>query len=142
VRVIRRDAESGRLDWDEVLAMMRRTHTARFAYPALVLAEDLAPGTVDPRVLALGRRESTWAARHTVARLVPAGGSLDNRGVIRQWMWTRGPAALAQRALRTVWPAAFTSPHDVIPGWRVRARRIRGGTLSLSAPDERRAGPR
>ncbi|WP_025409926.1 nucleotidyltransferase family protein [Gemmatirosa kalamazoonensis] len=137
-RVIRADRASGRLDWDAVLDLMRRTRLARFAWPALALVEDLAPDTVDPRVLALGRRASTWAARHTVTRLTPAGGALDARGVLRQLMWDRGPVALAQRFLRTMWPAAVTRPGDAAVGWRVRWRRIRAGALSLSAPDERR----
>jgi hypothetical protein len=138
VQVIRTDEAAGRLRWDDCLGMMQRTRTARFSYPALALVEDLAPGSVDARVLALARSDSTWTARHTVARLTPAGGSPDDRGVLRQWMWTRGPVAVAQRVLRTVWPAAFTRPADVIPGWRVRLRRLQAGLLSLRAPDERR----
>jgi hypothetical protein len=137
VRVIRADRAAGRLDWEVLLALARRTRTTRYAWPALALAEALAPGTVDPRVLAAGRRASTWAARHTVERLTPAGGSLDARGVVRQFMWIRGPVALLQRVLRTAWPAAFTRPADVPTGWRVRWRRLRAGALSLGAPDER-----
>jgi hypothetical protein len=137
VRVIRAERSSGRLDWDGLLAMMSRTGTSRYAYPALALAEVLAPGTVDSRVLRAGRRDSTWAARHTVDRLVPAGGSLDERGVIRQLMWTRGTLAVAQRALRVLWPASFTRPRDVLPGWKTRLRRWRSGGLRLRAPDER-----
>src|SRR5207253_2754190 len=114
--VVRTERAARRLDWDDVLARMRRTGTARYAYPALALVEQLAPGTVDARVLASGARDSTWAARHTVARLVPAGGSLDDRGVARQLMWVRGPVAIAQRALRNVWPASFLRPADVPTG--------------------------
>jgi hypothetical protein len=139
VQVVRVELARGRLHWDDVLALSSRTGTARYAYPALALADALAPGTIDPRVLAVGRRESTWAARHTVDRLVPAGGSLDDRGLLRQLMWTRGPVAIAQRVLRTIWPASFTRPRDVIPGWRARLRRWRRGVLRLRAPDEREA---
>lgn len=142
VQVIRTDRAAGRLDWDELLGMMRRTHTARFAWPAFALAETLSPGTVDARVLALGRAASTWAARRTVPRLVPAGGSLDESGALRQAMWTRGPVSVLQRALRNLWPAAFTRPRDVIPGWQVRLRRLRAGLLSLDAPNEHVIPPR
>jgi hypothetical protein len=138
VRVARVERARHRLRWDAVLAMLDRLRAAHFAYPAFALAEELSPGTIDPRVLASGRRASTWAARHTVDRLAPAGGSLDERGVARQLMWTRGPVAIAQRLLRNVWPAAFTKPRDVIPAWRVRLRRLRHGAMSLRAPDERR----
>jgi hypothetical protein len=128
-------------DWDAVLGILERTGAARFTYPALALVEDLAPGTVDARVLDAGLRASTWAARHTVTRLAPAAGSLDHRGVLRQLMWTRGPVAILQRLLRNVWPASFARPSDVIPGWRVRLRRLRRGSLSFHAPDERGGGP-
>jgi hypothetical protein len=137
VRVTRAECATGRLEWDQLLTLMRRTGTAAFTYPAFHLAEELAPGTIDPRVLALGARESTWAARHTVARLAPAGGSPDHRGLIRQIMWTRSPLALAERVLRAIWPASFNRPSDVIPGWRVRLRRLRAGAVTLRAPDER-----
>lgn len=137
VQVIRVDRAAGRLDWDAFLEMARRTRSTRFAWPALALAESLAPGTVDPRVLAAGRAASTWAARHTVDRLTPAGGSLDARGVLRQLMWTRGAVAVLHRAVRNVWPAAIDRPGDVLTGWRVRVRRMRSGLMSFSAPDER-----
>ena len=139
VQVVRTDGAESRLDWDEVVAMVKRTRVARFTYPAFALVDALSPGTVDPRVLAIGRRDSTWAARHTVARLVPAGASIDHRGVVRQIMWVRGPIAVAQRLLRFLWPAAFTSPRGVGSGWRARLRRMRDGALSLRAPDERSA---
>jgi hypothetical protein len=142
VRVIRADTAAGRLDWNGILALLDRTGTARYTYPAFALAEDLAPGSVDPRVLDVGRRASTWAARHTVARLVPAGGSLDQRGALRQLMWTRGVVGVVQRLLRNAWPASFLRPGDVVPGWRVRLRRMRAGLMSLRAPDERRPSER
>jgi hypothetical protein len=138
VRIIREDAAAGRLDWNDALAMIQRTGVAPYTYPALALVEQLAPGTVDRRVLALGRAGSTWAARHTVARLAPAGGSLDSRGVVRQMMWTRGPVGLLQRVLRVFWPASLRSTEGVGAGWRARIRRIRSGGLTISAPDETR----
>jgi hypothetical protein len=137
VNIIRTDTAAGRLDWEEALAMMRRTGVSRFTYPAFALVEQLAPGCVHSRALELARRESTWAARHTVARLSTAGGSLDQRGVLRQWMWTRGPVAVGQRLLWSIWPAAFTPSSDVMAGWRARMRRLRVGRLTLTAPDER-----
>jgi hypothetical protein len=138
VRVIRADRASGRLDWDEFLAMTKRTGAARYSYPALALAEELAPGTVDARVLAIGRRESTWAAQHAVPRLSPAGGSSDRRGALRQLMWTRGPVAVLHWLVGALWPGGLTRPRDFFYGWRGRWRRMREGRLSLRAPDEHR----
>jgi hypothetical protein len=137
VRVIRADRASGRLDWDEFLSMTKRTGAARYTYPAFALAEELAPGSVDARVLGVGRRASTWAARHAVKRLSPAGGSSDSRGAIRQLMWTRGSVAVLHWLVCAVWPGGLTRPRDFLYGWRGRLRRIREGRLSLWAPDER-----
>lgn len=136
IRVIRTERAAGRLDWVDFLATLERTGAARYAYPALVLAEDLAPGTVDARVLALGARESTWAARHTVRRLVPAGGSIEELGLLRQIMWMRGPVAILHRAMRLIAPSSQGRP-GLLPSWRVRLRQMRAGTLSIRAPDER-----
>jgi hypothetical protein len=135
VRIIR----AGGIDWNDVLTLLRESGAARFTYPAFALAEDLAPGTVDQRVLALARSESTFAARHTVSRLVPAGGSGDEMGLLRQVMWTRGPVAILHRFIRLVLPMTVgLGPSAVLPSWRVRARQLRAGLLSIRAPDERR----
>ncbi|MEP7000737.1 MAG: nucleotidyltransferase family protein [bacterium] len=136
VRVIRAERASGRLNWDDVLGMLERTGAARFAFPALTLVEHLAPGSVDARVLELGARESTWAARHTVARLTPAGGSIEELGLLRQIMWMRGPAAFLNRAIRLIAPSSQGRP-GLLPSWRVRLRQMRAGLLSFRAPDER-----
>jgi hypothetical protein len=135
IRVIR----SGRVDWNDFLELLRQSGAARYTYPAFALAENLAPGSVDQRVLALGRAESTWAARHTVNRLVPAGGSGDELGLLRQVMWTRGPVAILHRLVRLFFPRTVGSrPSHILPSWRVRARQLRAGLLSIRAPDERR----
>jgi hypothetical protein len=46
--------------------------------------------------------------------------------------------SIAARLVRNVWPASFTQPRDVIPGWSVRLRRLLSGGLSLRAPNERK----
>jgi hypothetical protein len=135
--ILRAERASGRLDWSDLAALLERTATAAFTYPALTLVEELAPGTVDPHILAIARDASTAAARHTVRRLAPAGGSVDDRAVLQQLMWTRGGVGILQRFLRLFWPAAFDRPGDVPRGWAVRLRRLRRGILSFKAKDER-----
>lgn len=137
VRLVRLEHESGRLTWNDVLGIFDRTGSACYAYPAFALAEDLAPGTIDARVLHRCARESTWAARHTVRRLSPAGGSIEVLGVMRQVMWMRSPLAVLHRVMRLVAPSSQGRPGP-LPGWRVRWRQARAGLLSLRAPDERR----
>jgi hypothetical protein len=137
VRLIRSERAAQRFDWGRVTTLLQATDAAPFIYPACSLVEDLAPGTIDSRVLDAARAGSTWSARHAVPRLAPAGGSLDERGILRQLMWTRGPAAIVQRAFRTLWPASITRPDHVIPGWRARLRRLRTGLLTFRGPNER-----
>ncbi|MEP6729980.1 MAG: nucleotidyltransferase family protein [bacterium] len=136
VRVIRAEVASRRLDWNGFLEMLRRTDSLRYVYPSLSLAERLAPGTVDARVLDAAKRASTWATRHTTARLTAAGGRIDERGVIRQLMWTRGFTGLLQRMRRKVQPVS-ERPRDVELRLRADLRRLRAGRFSISAPDER-----
>ncbi|MGH7616125.1 MAG: nucleotidyltransferase family protein [Gemmatimonadaceae bacterium] len=133
VQVIRR----ARPDWNGVRSLIDRSNAAAFVYPALSLVHDLAPGSIPAELLAASRRASTWAARHAVPRLAPAGGSVDERGILSQLMWTRGPAAIMQRAFRALWPASITRPDQVVPGWRARLRRLKAGLVTLRAPDER-----
>lgn len=134
IRVIRDGSHP--LDWARVRLLLEATGAGAFVYPACSLVNDLVPDAVDARVIDAARAASTWAARHAVPRLAPAGGSLDERGILRQLMWTRGVRAILQRLFRVVWPAAITRPDHVIPGWRARLRRLRNGLLTFSAPDE------
>jgi Uncharacterised nucleotidyltransferase len=136
VRVIRAEREAQRFDWSRVTTLLGETGAAPFVYPACSLVEDLAPGTIDGHVLDAARAASTWSALRAVPRLAPAGGSLDERGILRQLMWTRGPAAIVQRVFRTLWPASITRPDHVIPGWRARVRRLRTGLLTFRGPNE------
>ena len=137
ILAVRTATARGQLDWTAVESLLTATRAARFAWPALSLAEDLAPGTIPARILELGRRESTWAARHTVPRLAPAGGAIGELGFIRQIMWARGAGAVVQRAQRLLWPAPWAAPRRPASGWRVRLHQLRSGQLSLRAPDER-----
>jgi hypothetical protein len=125
------------VDWSRVLSLLAETGAARFTWPAFVLAESLAPGTVDARVLDMGERESTWAARHTVSRLVPAGGRIGDLGLLRHLMWTRGTVAVVERVRKFLWPAPSTAPARPTIGWRTRLHQWQRGRLTISAPDER-----
>src|SRR5215510_8315060 len=135
--ITRAERVAGRLDWRDISDLLEKTGAAEYTFPAFALVEDLAPGTIDASVLDATRWAATAAARHTVDRLAPGGGSLDDRGILRQLMWTRGVVGVVQRFLRTLWPAGFDRPADVIPGWRVRIRRLRNGILSFRSPNER-----
>jgi hypothetical protein len=71
VLIARRDAERAEVDWDTVLACLTRTHTLRYAWPALHLAERLVPHTIPPQVIRAAQAASTEMARRIVATLTP-----------------------------------------------------------------------
>jgi hypothetical protein len=139
VRVIRTDRAQDRLDWDELLAAFQRTGAARFTYPALAMAEDLAPGTIEPRVLAAAREASTWGVRHTVKRLVPAGGTMERTSLITMFMWADSPLGIARSAMEKLARSASPNATRTNP-WRALLRQLTSGALSMSAPDERTNG--
>lgn len=136
VRVVRTDRANGTLDWDEVLAAFRRTGAAQFTYPALAMAEDLAPGTIEPRVLEAARVASTWGARHVVDRLAPAGRTADSTSLIERFMWAESPWGILRGALGKVARSAAPNGRGV-GQWRAFLRHIVNGRLTIGAPDER-----
>lgn len=133
VRVIRTDLHQ-RAGWDDVLAAMRHTGTGRYAYGPLILAESLAPGTVDPRVLDACRRAANVAIRRTVARLVPSGSSAHRDSLVPSFMWSTGPVDLVRRVSYRVFAG---SPLGWLPRWKRLLSRMSRGILRWSSPDER-----
>lgn len=140
VRVVRADRARGLLDWDAVLDTFRRTDSARFVYPALALAEDLAPGTIDERVLEAARTASSRTMRRAVQRLAPAGDTFDSTKVAILFMWANGPrevlkmlAGLAVREIRL-------GPRHLLVRLRVLLRHLASGAFTFAAPDERHRG--
>lgn len=96
VLVVRRDLETGRLDWRALSHLLEGTGSARFAYPALALAEELAPGTMDRRCLARAGRDVTSRVRRllaTLARHELAPLPASERTVERGLAWLPGPRA-------------------------------------------------
>ncbi len=104
--VCHRDVASGTLDWADLAAVLRRTRTRRFVYPALALTERLAPGTVDAAVLAEVTAASTERARRVVAA-VAAGGMfpLLDASLDAKLMWARGPKQKLMNASEILVPS-------------------------------------
>lgn len=91
VWVIRADLASRRLDWCDLATLLERTDTGRFAYPALALTEELAPGTVDADLLRRIARGTT-PRMHRVLEAVRHAelGPLRERSVDVKLAWARG----------------------------------------------------
>ncbi len=138
VRVVRADRASGRLDWDEVETRLQRSSALRFTYPAIALAESLAPGTFDARLLESAYTASTWGVRHTVKNLVP-GGTSSRASLIAMFMWDPSPFAIVRSAVAKVVRSALGRGAGIAE-WREAFRRLTSRTFGLAPPDERRNG--
>ena len=91
VLIIRQDIAAGRLSWDAFLDAGDRTGALAYAYPALHLAEKLAPGLVPKGVLDDCAAHVPAAVRRAVERLTPATAQrIDRNSVGEHFMWGLG----------------------------------------------------
>jgi hypothetical protein len=91
VLVIRQDLAAGRLSWDAFLDLAARTGAIGYAYPALYLAESLAPATVPKAVLELCAAHAPWAVRRALKQLTPATAQrIDRNSLAEHFMWGVG----------------------------------------------------
>src|SRR5262249_47417546 len=110
VLVIRHDQAVGRLSWEAFLDVGARTGALGYAYPALRLANKLAPGTVPGVVLERCGSHAPRAVRRVLERLTPATAQrIDRASVGEHFMWAEGWRArlrlLGSDILPTVrWP--------------------------------------
>ena len=90
VLVIRQDL-GVQLSWDAFLQVGARTNALGYVYPALRLAEKLAPGTIPAEVLDQCARCAPTAVRRAVERLTPATAQrIDRNSVGEHFMWAQG----------------------------------------------------
>lgn len=121
ILVLRKDRGSSRLSFDELEALLARTDTGRFAYPALALADELAPGTVDARILGRLAKRSSARMRRVLDRIRREElGPLNERSPDLLLAWAVGAEELAWNALEII------APSDDALGstWRVLGRRL------------------
>jgi len=136
--LIRRDTASGELDWAAATDFLERTGATRYAYPALTLVEQLAPGTVDMALLAKTYKRASRIARIVVGELTPATPILhEHVSIAERLMWEPGILGVARRLLEMLVPPPGESLKNnlLIYGsrfWRLFTKRvswrIRGGT--------------
>jgi hypothetical protein len=105
VLVIRRAESLGRLDWDAVDASLVSRATRRFAYPLLLLTEQLAPGTVPTEMLTRLRADTTRRIRDVTSQFTPTSPILELRFSLSQrLLWASGVRATTRRMWRMVTP--------------------------------------
>ena len=91
VQVIRRDLAAARLSWDAFLEIGARTGALGYAYPALRLADKLAPGTVPDEVLDRCGAHAPRAVRRALEQLTPATAQrIDRTSLGEHFMWAQG----------------------------------------------------
>lgn len=71
VLIMRRDFAGHPQLWEDFLRLAFRTKTAPLGYPAMELAEQLAPGSIPPEVRQELWRAAPWMVRRVVSRLRP-----------------------------------------------------------------------
>jgi hypothetical protein len=131
VLVIRGERERGGLDWAEVEMVLDRTGALRFAYPALALTEQLAPGTIEAGIVARARAASTRIGRAVVDQLTPATPLLQERvSLAERLMWASGPVQIVRRLAQMVMPPADTPLPQLLRVYQGRLRRALAARLS------------
>jgi hypothetical protein len=135
VLMIRRDIELRALDWKEAEDLLDRLRAKRFAYPALALVEQLAPGTVDDGLLSRSRRAATRLTRYVVDRITPATPLLADRvSLAQRMMWVSGIGETIRRVGLMVGPVRSVPFPVTVQFYRRRVRRLLGGRVSLNMP--------
>jgi hypothetical protein len=131
VLVVRRDQELRLFDWDAFEALLDESGADRFMYPALALVEQLAPGTVAPRILGRLRRASTRLARAVVQRLTPTSPILEDKPILgERLMWATNPRQATQLIASWVNPAPSGAWRDTLTVYHSRAVRLLAGRAS------------
>jgi Uncharacterised nucleotidyltransferase len=132
--VTRRDFAGYPERWEALRALVARTGSERFVFPALALARRLFPGAIDDRVLAGIAARSPRRLRRLVARMAPATAQrLHPYPALRErFVWLGSPRDVWAAARWLAWPSEDERP--VAPGralaaqWR-RVRRAVGRML-------------
>jgi hypothetical protein len=128
--VIRADLASGRLDWDGVLDLGARTGALGYAWPALKLCEDLAPGVAPSAVLEQCAASAPAAVRRRLADLTPATAQrIDRNSVAEHFMWAEGWRGRLRQVASDLLPAAGT-PRQFWSIYEARAWRLVRGRFS------------
>lgn len=91
VLVVRRDVESGRLSWRDFLELGASTNALGPAYPALRMAEKLAPDTIPASVLEICAEVAQSRVRAIVDKLEPGSAHrVDRPSIAEHFMWVGG----------------------------------------------------
>ena len=115
VLIIRADLLRRALDWAAFASLIREAGIERFVQPALVLAEALAPGTVERGLLERLARLATPRMHRVLARVLEADmGALRYRSLDDKLMWASGPRELLLSVSELVAPSDDGMPVGLV----------------------------
>jgi hypothetical protein len=111
VLVIRKDFAAGTLSWHAFLELGSKTGAIGYVYPALRLANKLAPGSVPQAVLEICAASAPRAVQRALARLAPATAQrIDRNSMAEHFMWAEGWRGRLRLAARDLLPADRSWP--------------------------------
>jgi len=119
VQVARQDFRGRPERWAALLDLLRDAGAGRFVYPALHLAEALAPGTVEPRLLEAVRAAAPRRLRRAVGALTPGSSQhIHPRPGSGRLIWAATPRQAVMVILGAIWPrsGAHLVPLRVLAG--------------------------
>jgi hypothetical protein len=121
---------AARFGWGRFAELAERAGALAMTYPALHLAEQLAPGTVPAEVLARCERAVPRRVRSVIARLAPHSAQRVLRCSLEErFMWSPSPWRRLIQIVRELHPPGL--PVAALPSiYRARAWRLLHGTLT------------
>ena len=91
--------------WRRLDDLIERAALGRFVFPALALAERLAPGTMDARSLASAEAAAPPRLRRRVRCLTPVSAQrLFSSPVRDRFFWVTSPREVPRLLLHAIWP--------------------------------------
>ena len=107
ILVVRSDIDNGRLNWDEFLHLGAATNALGAAYPALRMAEILAPRTIPATVLSISAEIASPRARMIVDKLEPSTAHrVDRASVAEHFMWVSGFSGWCRQLASDIMPGS------------------------------------
>ena len=128
--MIRKDAATGRLSWDDFLSLGASVGGLAYAFAALKLCADLVPGTVPGPVLERCAADTPAAVRRRLDRLTPASAQrIDRNSMTEHGMWVNGWSGLARQFASDLIPS--TSWRKLSAIYQRRAWTLMRGKIRL-----------
>lgn len=130
ILVARRDFGDDSAAWEEFAVTARRGNGLGMAFPALLMSERLAPGTIPAPILEASARLAPRRARAIVENLDPATVQrVDRNSVAEHFMWVTGLRALL-RQLRSDVAPHLGSAQSIWSIYEARANRLLHGRVT------------